>query len=245
MIAPDLLRGSRIELGFLSFQAPPQGKALAEVRSWMSKEEWERHHRYQVESKRMEDLWSRWIVRRTLARILDQSPPHLQFESDDHGRPRLCDHANPLRLDFNLTNTEGCVALVSALGARVGCDVEMVHRDVPAERLAERHFAEPEIRAMMALQKEQRALRFFEIWTLKEAFVKARGTGLTTPLSEFAFHFDGGEVRIEIQDHLRETPSHWQFARFWPSPSHLLSLACRVGPEGRRKVIARRIVPTD
>ena len=111
-------------------------------------------------------------------------------------------------LRFNISHTNGLVALAVARGHRVGLDVEAVTRPV-LEDIPER----------------QRS-RFFDYWTLKEAYIKARGMGLALPLDQFAFALaPGSPPAIRFAAGFDDDPTRWQFWQAWPTPTHRLSLA--------------------
>src|SRR5437588_11462711 len=101
--------------------------------------------------------------------------------------------------------------------------------------LAERFFAPQEFEALSTVPVEERQYRFFEYWTFKEAYAKARGMGLCLPLDKFSFHFpnDGG-VEIKIDPDLADDPRRWQFWQLRPTSQYLvavcaerLATACR------------------
>jgi 4'-phosphopantetheinyl transferase len=69
---------------------------------------------------------------------------------------------------------------------------------------------------------------FFDYWTLKEAYIKARGLGLTLPLGQFTFHrIPGRAPAISFAPELHDDPSSWQFAQFWPTRDHRMAVAVR------------------
>jgi 4'-phosphopantetheinyl transferase len=102
--------------------------------------------------------------------------------------------------------------------------------------IADRYFSPHEVRALRALPPDRQRERFFEYWTLKESYIKARGMGLAIPLHQFSFHLDRGTpVTISFDRELEDDPRAWQFDRYRPSERHLMASAIRrgVGPELR------------
>jgi 4'-phosphopantetheinyl transferase len=91
-------------------------------------------------------------------------------------------------------------------------DVENVRsRQVDIE-IADRYFAAAEFAALRALPREQQRQRFFEYWTLKESYIKARGMGLSIPLDRFALHLEEPAlVRLTIDSTLGDSPERWAF----------------------------------
>ena len=112
-----------------------------------------------------------------------------------------------------------------ARGHRVGVDVEAVTRAV-LEDIPERHFAPDEVRDLRALPAAEQPRVFFDYWTLKEAYIKARGLGLALPLDQFAFALAAGSPpTIRFAAGFDDDPTRWQFWQAWPTPTHRLSLA--------------------
>ena len=93
----------------------------------------------------------------------------------------------------------------------VGIDVESVGRRVEMLALSRRFFAVSEHAGLEDLGGEEQRERFFTLWTLKEAWLKARGLGLTIPLDDFAFQVEDGPPRISFGPQLDEEPEDWQF----------------------------------
>src|SRR5690606_16766306 len=106
-------------------------------------------------------------------------------------------------------------------------DVENVRRRAPLD-VADTFFAPAEVAALRALPLEQQPQRFFEYWTLKESYIKARGLGLLIPLDQFAFHLEDDRLpRIEIDPRQQDDPAVCQFAHVRPTDEHLVALCVR------------------
>src|SRR5690606_35741943 len=130
-------------------------------------------------------------------------------------------------LQFNLSKSSGLVACAITCDALVGVDVENVRRRAPLD-VADTFFAPSEVAALRALPLEQQPQRFFEYWTLKESYVKARGLGLTSPRDQFAFCMEADHPpRIEIDPRQQDDPAAWQFAHVRPTDEHLVAVCVR------------------
>lgn len=166
------------------------------------------------------------LVRRTLSAYGPTAPDAWRFTTNAHGCPAVADdQAGRPALAFNLSHTHGLVAVAVARGHRVGVDVERVTR-VVMDGVAERHFAASEVGELRALPAEARPRAFFEYWTLKEAYIKARGMGLAIPLGDFAFHLrPPAPPAIAFVEGFDDRPERWQFWQAWPTADHRLSLA--------------------
>jgi len=133
------------------------------------------------------------LVRRVLSHYVDLPPRDWRYVFGKHGRPDIDPQTPGLteagrQLVFNLSHTRGLIAVAVSTCAATGVDVEWVDRTNDLGRLAEAKFAAAEQRRL-GLEADESGFRarFFDYWTLKESYLKARGTGLALPLGAFAF----------------------------------------------------------
>lgn len=168
--------------------------------SWLSDEERQRWQRLRHDGDRQEFLLARAMVRSLLGVMLQQPPDSLRFSSNRHGKPELQQPGLP-PLRFNLSHTRGLLALAVTVVDDIGVDVESLARKVEALALAERFFAASETSMLRSVPAPQLHETFMRLWTLKEAWVKARGPGLQLGLDAFAIGFaDDGRPRLEHGD---------------------------------------------
>jgi 4'-phosphopantetheinyl transferase len=140
-------------------------------------------------------------------------------------------------LAFNLSHTHGLVACAVAHDAQVGVDVECVERATASRAIAERYFSAPELAQLDACPEERRSSHFIELWTLKEAYLKAVGSGLAHPLDTFDFAFDDAcGIRFHASD---AEAAAWTVALFAPSPHHRLAIAARFASSAHGRLVAR------
>lgn len=177
--------------------------------------------------QRDRDLYafSHGFLRLTLARYLDADARALRFCRDVGGRPELST-AGPAPIRFNLSHTEGLVACVVTASAPCGVDVEGFAR-IDYRRLAASVLNGAERNALMALGDAQRRDRLLEIWTLKEAYLKARGLGLSQPLRELAFSDFGAAPRCDVGPTLNDCGAAWRFWSGAPTSRHRAAAAIR------------------
>lgn len=200
----------------------------AEYLPLMSPEERERMSRLVFERDRQRFLLTRALVRTMLSRYAPVKPADWQFIANVHGRPEILDRpAGVPDLRFNISHTEGLIACAVTIGREVGVDVEHVNRRLTQD-VAARFFAPAEVAHLQSLPEDEQARVFFDYWTLKEAYIKARGFGLSLPLADFAFHLaPGAGPAISFEPSLPDDPATWQFLQDWPTPTHRLGLAVR------------------
>jgi 4'-phosphopantetheinyl transferase len=196
----------------------------------LSTDEAARYEGLRVATARRQLLVSRVLVRTVLAARLGVAPPDVELRTAESGRPEVAGRP----LDFNLSHTDGLVALAVTDGAPVGVDVERYDRDVDPLALAKRFFAPDENAALVAAGDDERRALFVAQWTVKEAYVKARGVGIARGLRSIAVTLDGADIR--------GTPDGWRFASWEPTPRHRAALAVRTDGSAL-EVRVRRAVP--
>lgn len=217
---------------------------LSAARELMNDDETRRHDRFLLARSRRQFAVARALVRQVLAGYTGIAAAALRFTANQYGRPELAEGSESLR--FNLSHTDGLVALAVTGPAEIGLDVEDTQRRSRPEDIADHFFAPAEVAALMALPGAARPARFFDLWTLKEAYIKARGMGLAIALDGFAYDLEGGRDAIDlaIAPTLGDPRAGWYFALEDPTPRHRLALAVRF-PGGARPTITRRwIGPT-
>lgn len=216
---------------------------LEAYRGILSPQEREKQQRFLFERHRKQYLVSHALVRITLSRYSLVPPEAWTFSTNAYGRPEIQAPASP-GLRFNLSHTDGMVVVAVALAADVGVDVEDAQRAGETVSVADRFFAPSEVAALRALEVGRQRERFFEYWTLKESYIKARGMGLSLPLEQFGFELRPGQSpRISFDPRLEDDPEAWQFVQLRPSARHRVALALRRPRTQPFKVRCQRLVP--
>ena len=197
-------------------------------RALLSKDEEERMARLVFERDRRRFLLTRALVRTMLSRYASVPPAGWSFIANVHGRPEILDRPKGVPdLRFNLSHTEGLIACAVTIGREVGVDVEHIGRRLTHD-VAGRFFAPREVNDLKQLAEDEQHKVFFDYWTLKEAYIKARGFGLALPLGDFAFKLSpSSPPQITFEPSLDDDPATWQFFQDWPTPQHRLGLAVR------------------
>ena len=201
---------------------------LVEFEKLMTPEERKRHRRYRFARHRHRFLVTRALVRTMLSRFTGVAPGRLRFAENDYGRPELIFDDRPPPVRFNLSHTQGVAVCAVVLTHEIGVDVEPRQRRVASEKIAQRFFSPAEVEELEGLKGPIKQDRFFEYWTLKESYIKARGMGLSIPLAQFSFHFSKNKpIRIAFDPRLRDDPDQWQFWLLSPTPVHQAALCVR------------------
>jgi 4'-phosphopantetheinyl transferase len=206
--------------------------ALAEAAAVLSAPERERRDALRVPDDRRDYTLAHDLLRRTLSRYASLPPAEWRFASNPFGKPAVAlppgSDAPPL--SFSLSHTRGYVACAVARDLPVGVDVERIDRARDAVRLADRYFSAAEAAALRRCDGDARGALFGDLWTLKEAFVKAIGLGLSQPFTDLSFEIGpGGAIRFTPPASVNA--AGWHFALFEPSPGLRLAVAaCAAEP---------------
>jgi 4'-phosphopantetheinyl transferase len=215
-----------------------------EYLSLLSPEELQRHARFAFDHLKAEYLLTRALCRIMLSHYAAVDPAAWTFGSNSHGRPHLLGPAAGLGLGFNLSNTRSLVALAVARDTHeLGVDVEALDRRPAPIEIAHRYFSPAERAGLLALQGAAQHQRFFELWTLKEAYIKARGLGLSIPLDTFSMHLQNGDIQVSFDERIGPHSGPWQFALHNLQGRHLLALCVRPPANGPARIRLLEVVP--
>lgn len=203
-------------------------EALEICRNLLSEDELKKWRKFHFERDRQLYLVAHAMVRFVLAAYLDTEPEALQFTANRYGRPELVRNPGMADVRFNLSHAQGLAALVVNCGADCGVDVE-ARRDLgDLAAMAGQVLTATERDYLWRLPAAERNWAFLKFWTLKEAYIKAVGKGLSLALNEFGFAL-GEHIAISFQPGCADDPDAWQFAQRYPSPDHVLALALHRG----------------
>lgn len=185
--------------------------SLAEGHRLMTDEERARQRAFVFERNRREYLATRGLVRTVLSRYRDVAREAWAFRRNEYGRPEL---EPPCGLRFNLTNHPQLVACAVRRGElEIGCDVEPLERGPQVLDIADTVFSPRELADLRALPAAAQPDRAVALWTLKEAYIKARSMGMSLPLKEFSFELapDAPGPRISFTAEIDDDPARWAF----------------------------------
>jgi 4'-phosphopantetheinyl transferase len=240
------ITSSEIHLWLVFFGDVSDERLLTAYRDMLSPAEQEQEGRYHFERDRRRYLITRALVRTVLSRYVSINPKEWDFLPNAYGRPEIVnEQAQHSGLCFNLSHTPSLIVLGVTTGRALGVDVENVRiREAPLE-IVDRYFTPPEAVALMALPPDQRSYRFFELWTFKESYIKARGMGLSLPLDQFSFCCaDERQVDLLIDPGLCDDAARWEFLQFAPAPDYLVAVCAQRTTAERSSIVVRQTVPT-
>lgn len=189
------------------------------------------------------------LLRLTLSRYLDVAPEGLRFAANEFGRPEIAGTQGSRGLQFNLSHTHGLVACGVAWNRPIGVDVENIHRGGDGAGLmsvAARYFSPQELAELQSRPCQEQPARFIDYWTLKEAYLKARGVGLSLGLDKFSMQIGAGQpVSISFAPGFNDDPRQWQFAQFRPTAEHAAAVAVQAPRRQETRFLWREFQDDD
>lgn len=230
--AAETLSPGEVHVWYVRPEPIADRQLLADYLRVLSDDERRRQQRFIFARHRHQYLVAHAFVRCLLSRYAPVPPEMWQFETNSYGRPEIAHPQIDQPLRFNLSHTHGLIACGITLARDLGVDVEDVTRSQVGVDLADRYFAPQEVADLLAQPVEVQQRVFFDYWTLKEAYIKARGMGLSIPLDKFAYLLRAGKpVTIHVDPELNDDATSWQFAQFEPDPGHTIAVAVRRGAD--------------
>ena len=227
---------SEVQLWLADLDRPPV--PLDRLAPLLDPEESARAARFRFDVHRHRFTVGRGLLRILLGRMTGYAPERLEFRYGVKGKPFLTGPAAEVSgLQFTLSNSANGVLVAVARGGEVGADLEALRPLDDAAELVERFFAPSERSAFRRLPPEQRLAGFFSGWTRKEAYVKARGDGLSLPTTEFEMTLEpASPARLERFDREPEEVGRWSFEAFEPARGFLGAVAVE---GGKREIVSR------
>jgi 4'-phosphopantetheinyl transferase len=204
----------------------------------LSEEEQAQQQRFVFDRDRKQYLVSHALIRDVLSRYAGIPPEDWRFDINPYGRPSIASPDEWRGLRFNLSHTRGRAILAMARGVEVGVDVEYVSETRNLTNIGERFFSAREIEQLRVAPS-----LFFDFWTLKEAYIKARGMGLAIPLDSFGFCLtDPRNPQIWFGEMCPDQPENWQFV-LRRGDGYRMALAVKAAAGSRVVIVERDAIP--
>lgn len=240
----DNSSGSPLDVSLL-WPFPPESLVLAddEVHVWcaslgllsscsqdlwytLSTDEQRRAARLCFQKDREHYIVTHGLLRMMLSLYLGMQPEHLCFCYGLHGKPALCVEPAGDRLRFSISKSHGLSLFAFTRGRELGVDLERIRPQLADERIAERFFSPQEVVALRRLPGDMQAEAFFNCWTRKEAYIKAKGTGLSLPLDQFEVSLAPGEPAALLRTKWDPPEAtRWSLRALTPASGYAAALA--------------------
>ena len=197
----------------------------------LAPDEIEKSQRFRFEKDRQHYINARSWLRKIIGKYLQTSPGLLRFGYGEFGKPWLMnEEGNPHLLQFNLSHSEGVAICALAWEKAVGIDLEALRFENSYDNVAENFFSQRERLALQTVAPEFKQIAFFNCWTRKEAYLKARGDGLIFPLDEFDVSLNFEEAKLLSVHHFPEENQRWTLYHLNPKSNFVGALAVEGKP---------------
>lgn len=207
--------------------APP---VAARLHGTLSADEAARAARFAFQRDRAHFVAARGLLRAILGRYLELPPGDLRFANNRYGKPAIASETAGQPIQFNLSHSHGVALFAVSRGGQLGVDIELVRTEPVCEQIAARFFAPGESSQLATVPLCQRQWAFFTCWTRKEAYIKARGDGLSRPLDSFEVSVRPGEpARLLCTYDDASDAERWSIVELAPGEGYVGALAA----EGR------------
>lgn len=192
----------------------------------LAADEQARAERFYCERDREHFIVARGVLRAILGGYLNRSPECLSFCYSSHGKPALAGESDRDAIRFSVSHSHGVALYAVTRGREVGIDLERIRFDLAVAEIAERFFSRREVAMLRALPTEVQRQAFFRCWTCKEAYIKARGEGLSLPLDQFDVSLATGEPAAVLGTQRDPSEaSRWSLQELTPAPGYVAALA--------------------
>ena len=219
---------TRGKLHLWHFPLAASADRMHQLRATLSDAERERADRFKFDRHRRRFVVRRSVLRALLQRYLDIPAKRISYQTGEYGKPVVSPDASASGVHFSTSHSEDMgVILVSDL-PQSGVDVEYLHRVRDAAALADSLFCEQEHRMIQAEPEANRQQVFLNIWTGKEAYLKALGLGLSVPVDSFCVEgASGSDPGLRWDQNRPDTADEWRFRRADIGPDHVATIAMR------------------
>jgi 4'-phosphopantetheinyl transferase len=163
-------------------------------------DEQSRAQRFAFPTDRDHFIVTRGMLRLILSRYIAIAPENLRFSYSSHSKPFLNLELGKQPICFNLSHSHGVALYAITQGRQVGVDIECVRHNLDTETIAKAYFSAHEYKSLRDLPREAQHEAFFMCWTRKEAYIKARGEGLSYPLDRFTVSVQPGDPAALLQN---------------------------------------------
>ena len=179
----------------------------------------EKSNRFKFEKDQRRYITRHVFLRKVLACYLGVNADQIKFREDDYGKPFIDEPANIPDLQFNMSKSANHVLVAVTNGRLIGCDIEKHNSKLDYKAIIENYFSVQEINFILDDNNEQ--LNFFDYWAVKEAYIKARGEGLSFELDKFTLHIDAND-NVSMLENLQvpQDVEQWRIKRLHPAAGY-------------------------
>ncbi len=191
------------------------------LQSTLAPDEMERAEHFHYTKDRNCYIATHGLLRKILSRYINISPERIRFQYNIHGKPYLKPLHNKAELQFNMSHSFDFALYGIAYNDEIGIDIEQISPIPEIDKLMDDYFTVEEKSHFKMLSLNDRIEKFFRYWTLKEAYMKAKGRGLDLSVSQVEVQEESGKFigLIDVKEKSKET-SHWSIYSLSPAAGY-------------------------
>lgn len=221
------LTNAQIDLWFANEGDFDFDELVSHCLGWLTDKEMIRYERFYFDRHRKELLLGKALVRTVLSKYCDKDPAEWLFEENEYGKPALASEHDE-DIHFNLSHSGDRLVLAVSRHEYLGVDIECCAKSRRVEKIADRYFTESELGPLLGLEGSAQLDRFYDLWTLKEAYIKARGMGLALSLQQFGFLLEeNGLMSLQLDSMMDDEIKGWQYWQLDTGSDYKLALATK------------------
>lgn len=192
----------------------------------LSEDERTRANRFRFEQHRDRFIAGRGILRQLLANYLQVESDCVIFEYSSRGKPQIASSLNQDNLQFNVSHSQDLALYGFTYQRIIGVDLEYIKDNIDYKQLAKRFFTTQELQLINSYPAREQKTIFFQLWTAKEAYLKATGDGLAVSLDTIEFSLDNNsELNLVAIKQAKAQASHWLINNFIPQDNFIATIA--------------------
>ncbi len=199
---------------------------LKQLETTLSEDEKLRANRFRFPNHRQRFIAARGILRQLLGIYLQSSGEGISFTYNPQGKPQLAPCFSKVNIQFNISHSQDLALYSFSYQQKIGIDLEYLRENVDYENIAQRFFCEREFKLISTCEQEQKKTIFYQLWTAKEAYLKATGEGLTGGLETLEINLDKqGNIYLYSINNEKHLAHDWSLYNFIPETNFIATIA--------------------
>ncbi len=212
------------EVQIWHFNVDEFSKDVESYAKLLSLEETSRANSFKFAKDRTVYVLARALLRILSGRYLNEIPENIEFDYGEYGKP---DYNFQTQIKFNLSHSGNMIVIAFTKNFDIGVDLEKIKNDFDVIDIAQHFFSPDEIQTLEALPEKEQVHGFYRCWTRKESFIKAKGNGLSFPLTSFSVSLDLDSAEILRTEWKVAEKKEWKLFSFEPDNGYLGALSVR------------------
>lgn len=222
-LSPPSLNKHQVHVWRANLDLP--NATIDSLTAFLASDELERANKFRFAQHQTRFIAARGILRQLLGNYLQIHPCDIKFAYSDRGKPYLADSQHH-QLQFNLSHSQDYALYGFTYNNSIGVDIEHL-RDMPdALKIAQRFFSPGEYQLLQNTAPAEQATVFFTLWTAKEAYLKAVGTGLAGSLNQIEIEINPPRLLAINGSHA--TAASWTLYPCIPATNYLGAIATNI-----------------